>query len=165
MWTLVSKVISLFFFFFKHTVQVCHSFSSKEQAPFNSIAAVTLCSDFRAHTHKCLTVSTSISLSICHLIPLRWQSRRMHIHVLGKNTKISMSCWKSIDRILDPTKKRYPCPRAKENLKQDGKSGIIALKINLILQRHLERAKGTCVHQDLGQGAVTCTATEPDLWR
>ena len=79
MWTLVGKGISLFF------VTCCtslHSFPSKEQAPFNFMAAVTVCSDFGAHTQKYLTVSTSISLSIYHLIPIRWQSRRMHIYLL-----------------------------------------------------------------------------------
>ena len=31
---------------FQYAVQVCHSFSSKEQASFNFLAAVTICSDF-----------------------------------------------------------------------------------------------------------------------
>ena len=31
---------------FEYTVSVCHSFSSKEQASFNFMAAVTICSDF-----------------------------------------------------------------------------------------------------------------------
>ena len=32
--------------------QVCHSFSSKEQASFNFMAAVTICSDFGAQENK-----------------------------------------------------------------------------------------------------------------
>ena len=40
----VGKVMSLLF----NAVQVGHSFSSKEQASFNFMAAVTICSDFGA---------------------------------------------------------------------------------------------------------------------
>ena len=41
-WTFIIKVMSL----------LCHSFSSKEQASFNFIAAVTICSDFGAQENK-----------------------------------------------------------------------------------------------------------------
>ena len=41
-WTFVGKVMSLLF----NAVKVGHSFSSKEQASFNFMAAVTICSDF-----------------------------------------------------------------------------------------------------------------------
>ena len=37
---------------FKHAVQVCHSFPSKEQASFSFMAAVTTCSDFGALQSK-----------------------------------------------------------------------------------------------------------------
>ena len=47
-WLFVGKVMSLLF----NTVYVCHSFSSKEQASFNFVAAVTICSDFGAQEHK-----------------------------------------------------------------------------------------------------------------
>jgi len=40
--TFVGKLVSAF----KYAVQVCHSFSSKEQASFNFTAAVTICNDF-----------------------------------------------------------------------------------------------------------------------
>jgi len=40
--TFVGKLVSAF----KYAVQVCHSFSSKEQASFNFMAAVTICNDF-----------------------------------------------------------------------------------------------------------------------
>ena len=50
--TFVSKVMSLLF------NKVCHSFSFKEQASFNFMAAVTLCSDFGS--------VSIVSLSICH---------------------------------------------------------------------------------------------------
>ena len=43
--TFVSKVMSLLF---KYAVYIDHSFSSKEQASFHFIAAVTICSDFGA---------------------------------------------------------------------------------------------------------------------
>ena len=44
-WTFVSKVMSLLF-------NSCHSFCSKEQASFNFMAAITICSDFGAQKHK-----------------------------------------------------------------------------------------------------------------
>ena len=37
---------------FEYAVQVCHSFPSKEQASFNFMAAVTICSDFEAQESK-----------------------------------------------------------------------------------------------------------------
>ena len=40
----VGKVMSLLF----NMLSLCHSFSSKEQASFNFVAAVTVCSDFGA---------------------------------------------------------------------------------------------------------------------
>ena len=44
-WTFVSKVMSLLF-------NMLSSFSSKEQASFNFMAAVTICSDFGAQENK-----------------------------------------------------------------------------------------------------------------
>ena len=44
---------------------VCHSFSSKEQASFNFMAVVTICSDFEPKKIKSITVSI-VSPSICH---------------------------------------------------------------------------------------------------
>ena len=46
--TFVSKIISLPF----NTVQVCHSFSSKEKVSFNFMAAVTIWSDFGTQEKK-----------------------------------------------------------------------------------------------------------------
>ena len=46
-WT-IKKVDSQRIDAFEYAVQVGHSFSSKEQASFNFIAAVTICSDFGA---------------------------------------------------------------------------------------------------------------------
>ena len=43
---------------FEYAVQVCHSFPSKEQASFNFMVAVTICSDFEALENK-----------ICHCFP------------------------------------------------------------------------------------------------
>ena len=59
--TFVGKVMSLIFYY---AVQVGHRFSSKEQASFNFMAAVTICSDFGAPENE---VSVSIvSPSVCH---------------------------------------------------------------------------------------------------
>ena len=60
-WTFVGKVISLLF----NTVYICHSFSSKEQVSFHFMAAITICSDFRAPKLKSVTVPT-VSPSIYH---------------------------------------------------------------------------------------------------
>ena len=48
-WTFVSKVMSLLF---KYAAYVCYSFSSKEQASFNFMTAVTIWSDFGAQKNK-----------------------------------------------------------------------------------------------------------------
>ena len=62
-WTFVRKVIALLF---NMLSRVGHSFSSKEQASFNFMAAVTICRDFGAPPQiKFLTVSI-VSPSICH---------------------------------------------------------------------------------------------------
>ena len=47
-WTFFGKVMSLLF----NAVQAGHSLSSKEQASFNFMAAVTICSDFGAPQNK-----------------------------------------------------------------------------------------------------------------
>ena len=39
-------------------VEVCHNFSFREQASFNFMAAVTICSDFETKKMKSVTVST-----------------------------------------------------------------------------------------------------------
>ena len=52
----VGKVMALFF----NTLLVCHSFSSKEQVPFNFMTAVTIFSDFGAPEN---------SLSLFPLLP------------------------------------------------------------------------------------------------
>ena len=63
-WTFVGKVVSLLFNMLSRLV-IGHSFSSKEQASFNFMAAVTICSDFG--TPKIMSVAVSIfSPSICH---------------------------------------------------------------------------------------------------
>ena len=49
-WTFVGKVMSLVF--------IGHNFSSEEQASFNFMAAVAICSDFGAPKIKSVTVST-----------------------------------------------------------------------------------------------------------
>ena len=50
---------------FKYAIQVGHNFPSKEQASFNFMAAVTICSDFGTQKIKSATVSTA-SPSISH---------------------------------------------------------------------------------------------------
>ena len=44
-----------------------HSFSPKQQASFNFMPAVTICSDFGAQEKKSVTVSI-VSPSICHVV-------------------------------------------------------------------------------------------------
>ena len=60
--TLVGKVMSLLF---NIAVSLGHNFSSKEQASFYFMAAVTICSDFGAQKRKSDTVSI-VSPSISH---------------------------------------------------------------------------------------------------
>ena len=50
---------------FYYAVWVGHSYSSKEQASFNFMAAVTICSDFGAQENKSVTVSI-VFPSVCH---------------------------------------------------------------------------------------------------
>ena len=59
----VSKVVSLLFNMPSRLVG--YSFTSKEQASFNFMAAVTICSDLEPQKIKSATVST-VSPSICH---------------------------------------------------------------------------------------------------
>ena len=68
-WTFVSKVMSLLF-----RVRVCHSFSSKEQASFNFIAAITILSDFGAQENKvCHCFHFSPFYLPCHSSTLTWK--------------------------------------------------------------------------------------------
>ena len=55
-WTIVGKVMSLLNMLPR---LVCYSFSSKEQASFNFMAAVTIYSDFGAQKNK-----------VCHCFPI-----------------------------------------------------------------------------------------------
>ena len=50
---------------FQYALLVVHSFSSKEQASFNFMAAATICSDFGAKKINFVTVRI-VSPSICH---------------------------------------------------------------------------------------------------
>ena len=61
-WTFVGKVMSLLF---NNTDQVCHNFSSQEQASFNFMVAVTIHSDLEPKKVKSVTVSI-FSPSICY---------------------------------------------------------------------------------------------------
>ena len=61
-WTFVGKVVGLCFLV---SCLGCHSFSPKEQASFNFMAVITICSDFGAQKIKSLTVSM-VSPSICY---------------------------------------------------------------------------------------------------
>ena len=62
-WTLSACSVSAF----QYVVWVCYSFSSKEQARFNFMAAVTICSDFGAQEN-----SLSLFLLFPHLFALKW---------------------------------------------------------------------------------------------
>ena len=61
-WTLSACSVSAF----QYVVWVCYSFSSKEQACFNFMAAVTICSDFGAQEN-----SLSLFLLFPHLFALK----------------------------------------------------------------------------------------------
>ena len=50
---------------FSYAVKFGHNFSSKEQASFNFMAAVTICSDFGAPKIKSVTVAI-VFQSVCH---------------------------------------------------------------------------------------------------
>ena len=60
-WTFVGKVISLVI----NILSSCYSFSSKEQASFNFMTAVTIYSDFGAQVNK-ICHCFCIAPSICH---------------------------------------------------------------------------------------------------
>ena len=80
--------------------------------------------------------------------------------------KITTSCWTTINRrMLEPTKKDTPPPRAKEKLQQDGKMGAIAFKIKLhTCQSHLEGAHKTLCTRGLRERSNDSPQeTEPDL--
>ena len=61
LWTLVSRLMSAF----QHTVYVCHSFPAKKQLSSDFMAAVTICSDFRAQEEQ-ISHYFHFSPSICH---------------------------------------------------------------------------------------------------
>ena len=60
-WTFVGKVMSPLF---NMLSRLGHNFLSKEQASFNFMAAITICSDFGAPRNKVSTIST-VSPSTC----------------------------------------------------------------------------------------------------
>jgi len=55
-----------------------HNFSSKEQASFNFMAAVTICSDFGAPPKESITVST-----VCIYLPRSDGTRRHDLSFLN----------------------------------------------------------------------------------
>ena len=59
-WTFAGKVMSLLF---NMLSRFGHRFSSKEQASFNFMAEVTICSDFGAPKNSLCSI---VSPSICH---------------------------------------------------------------------------------------------------
>ena len=62
-WTSVGKVITSLLF---NMLSVDHSFSSKEQATSNLMAAIIICSDFGAQNNKVCRFFPTVSPSICH---------------------------------------------------------------------------------------------------
>ena len=61
---------------------------------------------------------------------------------------------------MDPTNKRYPCPRAKEKPQQDGRRGKITFRIKPHThQRHLEGSNKTLC----APGPRNSTEIEPEL--
>ena len=61
-WAFVGKVTS---FAFQHTVWVCHGFPAKKQSSPDFMAAVTICSGFRAQEEE-ICHCFHLSPSICH---------------------------------------------------------------------------------------------------
>ena len=62
--------------------------------------------------------------------------------------------------MLDPTKIKYPHPRAKEKPQQDGRRGKITFRmLHPTCQRYSESSNKRCAHQD----PETPTETEPEL--
>ena len=64
-WTFVSKGMSLLFN--KLSIYVCHNFSSKEQASYNFMAAITIYSGSGAQENEVCHVSI-VSPSICYKV-------------------------------------------------------------------------------------------------
>ena len=54
-----------------------------------------------------------------------------------ESTKITTGYWIAISRMLEPTKKRYPCPKTKKKPEQDGRRDTITIKSNPIPTRWL----------------------------
>ena len=79
-----------------------------------------------------------------------------------KNSKITIHCWTTIDRrILDPTNKRYPLPRAKYKPQQDGRRGEILFRVKPhTRQRCLEGSNKPCAPP----APRDPTETETELW-
>ena len=86
--TFVGKVMPLLF---NNTVQVCHSFSSKEQASFNFVTAVTVTVILEPKKIKPVTVST-FSKSICHeMMKVKEESEKVRLKLNIQKTKIMAS--------------------------------------------------------------------------
>ena len=63
---------------FEYAVEVGHNFPSKEQASFNFMAEITVCSDFGARKIKSVTVST-VSPPIFHYAKWnKWEKNKYH---------------------------------------------------------------------------------------
>ena len=75
-----------------------HSFSSKEQASFNFMAAVTICSDFGAPQIKSLTIFT-VSPSICHEV-MELDAMTLVFWMLSFKTTFSLSSFIFINRLF-----------------------------------------------------------------
>ena len=64
---------------FQFTVQVCHSFSSNEQASFNFMATVTVCTDFGAQENEVYQRSLRLSLALVFLEHHWWWDLNLNL--------------------------------------------------------------------------------------
>ena len=84
-----------------------------------------------------------------------------------ENSKSTTRCWTTMDRrMLDPTKKDIPHPRAKGKPQKDSRRGEITFRIKLhTYQRHSEGSNKPCVHQDPKTPQRLSQNCECLLWR
>ena len=69
-----------------------------------------------------------------------------HVLIFCENSEITTRRWITINRrMLDPTKKHTPHPRAKEKPQQDRRRGKIVFRTNPIPARHAQRAQTNLV--------------------
>ena len=100
---------------FQYSVYVGHSFSSKEQASFNFIAAVTICNDFEAPQNKifqCFHCSVQFSHSVVSdsLQPHESQHARPPVHHHPPEFTQTHDRW--VSEAIQPSHPLSSCPES-----------------------------------------------------